>query len=98
MEPDNREIFAALIGLLEQLSATEINRAISAAGYQSGRPHLNCAELLNELRVKFDAENTVSEEKANVSLRIISKQLAKDVGVKRVQEALGTRDVIQMLL
>lgn len=93
MEPDNREIFAALIGLLEQLSATEINRAISAAGYQSERPHHNSQEALNELRLKFDAEHTVFEEKAIVSLRNIAKQLAKDVGVKRVEEALGTRGI-----
>ena len=96
MEPDNRKIFAALIGLLDQLSSIEIERAFRAAGphYEQPRPlYVHSQEgakqdALNRLRIAWDAEQTRNEPKARWSLVAIAKRLSEDVGEDRVQTAL----------
>jgi len=97
MEPDNREIFAALLRLLERLTAVDIERAISAAGLRSGRPHPLYIhsqqgakdDALNALRVMWDKEETSNvRKKARESLIAIAKQRVKDDGEEQLQAVL----------
>ena len=97
MEPDNRRVFTALIGVLTQRSISEINAAMSAAGLKYGWPHplyydsLEGAkqEALNGFRVAWDAEQIQNERKAREILVVMTKQLFEDVGEERIRAALG---------
>ena len=96
MEPDNREIFAALLRLLERLTAVDIERAISAAGLRSGRPHPLYIhsqqgakdDALNALRTMWDSEQMGNERKAIESLIAIAKQRVEDGGEEQLQAVL----------
>ncbi len=96
MEPDNREIFAALVQLLDRLAAVEIERAISATNLRSGRPHPLFihsqqgakADALNALRVMWDNEQMRNQRKAIESLIAIAKQRVEDGGEEQLQAVL----------
>lgn len=86
MEADNREIFEAVMQLLGQLTAAEIERALSAANLGSGRSRALYThsqqsakdDLLNHFRIAWNNEQTRSERKARESLLAIAKQCVKD--------------------
>lgn len=96
MNPGNIQIFSVLLQLLEQLSVTEVERANSAAGFQTGPRNAvythtghGFEAALNRLRTAWFEENRQHPQKARESLLAITKQLIDDVGEKRVREYFG---------
>ncbi len=99
MGPENRDIFAALRPLFEQLSGPEIERAIHAASLQYERPHPlyihsqqgHKDDAMNALVVAFDRETQKSPEKARLTLKSLAEHLSDVVGEGDVLAALAAR-------
>ncbi len=99
MGNENREIFAALRPLFEQLSGAEIERAIHRAGLQTQRPHPLYIhsergakdDAMNALVVAFDREDKKSPEKARLTLKSLAEYLSDVVGEGEVLAALAAR-------
>ncbi|MCH8096875.1 MAG: hypothetical protein IID53_07335 [Proteobacteria bacterium] len=89
MDPANREIFGALIRLATRLSPTQIIRGANAAGLLHDAERRDTADGINDLRIAFDKENSLDEQKARRSLCLLAQQWMLDVGVDRVQTTLG---------
>ena len=92
MDPANQEIFVALIRLATRLTPTQIVRGANAAGWSFPRRHpaiFDTDEGVNDLRIVFDKENSLDEQKARRSLCLLVEQWIVDVGKDRVQTALG---------
>ena len=89
MDPANREIFRALIKLATGLPPADIIRGAIAAGWLDHAEHLNTPYGTNDLRIAFDKENFLDEQKARRSLCLLARQWIVDVENDRVQAALG---------
>ena len=92
MDPTNQEIFGALIRLAAGLSPTQIIRGANAAGWSFQRHHpaiSDTDEGMLDLRIAFDKENSLDEQKARRGLCLLAEQWIVDVGKDRVQTALG---------
>ncbi len=89
MDPANREIFGVLIGLATEMSPAQITRGVNAAGWPHNANPRDTADGINDLRITFDKENSLDEQKARRSLCLLVQQWISDVGGNRVQAALG---------
>ena len=92
MNPENHEIFEAMILLAASLSPTEVLRGCHAAGWSFPRQHPAISDApvgTNDLRAAFDKENSLDEQKARRSLCLLAEQWIADVGKDRVQTTFG---------
>ncbi len=102
MGTENREIFAALRPLFDQLSGAESTRAIHTAGLQYERPHPLYIhsdrgakdDAMNALVVAFDREDMKSPEKAQLTLKSLAEYLFDVVGEGDVLAALAARGLV----
>ena len=89
MDPANQKIFGALIRLAARLSPTQIIHGVIAAGWPHHAEIFDIADVMKNLLIAFDKENSLDEQKTRRSLCLLVEQWIVDVGKDRVQTALG---------